>query len=1027
MRAANVSTALSHVFTALAVCLLIAGLVTCLQPLVAPSARQKSIAEVVAALRERNPSALTLASEHVRLFPDDTLGLALYAEVAASQSGHELAIKLFQSLPPDGGRWEFHGQLGLARRYEVQGRIALAERHLRRALELAPTHIETNNRLGYLLQIQGRTWESASHFFVQIQKGKCRGDELLGMSTTERFFLLDERLERIALASVPQEIVMKLAMARRALFENRASDAETALREILAVRPDLGEAQGRLGRIIVDRNNISEFLQWLAQLPDEARDHPEVCFVQGVQARRLGQMEGAVKCFLKVLASSPNHLGANVQIASCLERLGEGDAAREFAHRGEILAEFESTLNLVRNAVDPRLFAKAASLLGKLGRYWEAAGWCYVLTSLDIPKQPVRSEMRRWLALARAEPGPNAPSMLPVRLLNGRSYASPRWPIPAANTHGEIPSPEFPVRQFQQAWNFEDDAERLGIRFQYFEGTTEQNRMQHIFNTMGGGLGAIDYDNDGWPDLYLAQANDWRSSAPQPDYQDQLYRNRAGQHFQNVTNPSLLREVSFSHGVTVGDYNQDGFADIYIGNKGPNRLYSNNGDGTFTDVTSISETAGNEWTTSSVFADLNGDGYPDLYVLNYTLLKETAEKECFSANGDPMACSPDLLISEADRCYLNLGDGRFRDISKAAGIDTTDGKGLGIVAWDFAGDGRLGIFVANDTTPNFLFVNDGLNPSGVPLFREEALVRGIALDSDGNALASMGVAAGDANGDGRIDLFVTTFFGESKVLFAQREDRFFDDLTRPFDLRNPGYWMLGFGCQFADLNTDGWEDLISTNGHVDQESSKGDPDRMPPQVFQNLRGRRFAEVPQAKLGKFFQGRYLGRGLAVLDWNRDGLTDVSISHLHSPVALLTNHTAAVGQPLVVRLIGVAGCREPTGASVRMKVVNSHPESSREGGVDKKSTTDLPTESIRLQTGGDGFLVTNERRLHFSVPADQSKVELEVHWPGGRTERWLNVALGQEILLIEGQPTPFSLREFPQTTPKSSETVQTIQAP
>lgn len=1001
----------SQVLTALTLSLLAAGWIVCLQPHVAPSAQQDSLNKIIGALRQRQPEALNLARQHLQAFPNDITGLALCAEVAASQSEHELAVSLFQRLPADGGRWEFHAQLGLARRYEILGRVALAERHLQRALELAPTHIEANNRLGYLLQIQGRTWESASHFFVQIQKGKCRGDELLGMATTERFFLLDERLERIALESVPQEVVMKLALARRALFENRSSNAETILREILSLRPDLGEAQGRLGRIIVDRDNFPEFLQWVAQLPEEARDHPEVCFVQGVQARRLGQMDGAVKCFLKVLASSPNHLGANVQIASCLERLGEADAAREFARRGEILAEFESTLNLVRNTVDPKLFAKAVALLGKLGRYWEAAGWCYVMTSLDIPQQPVRTDMRRWLALARAEPGPNAPSTLPVRLLKRLNYTSPRWPIPNATAPAGPSRTESPAAQSAIAWAFEDDAERLGIRFQYYEGTTEANRMQHIFNTMGGGLGAIDYDNDGWPDLYLAQANNWRNLAPQPEHQDRLYRNQLGERFLDVTAMSWLNEVSFSHGVTVGDYNQDGFADIYVGNKGPNRLYCNNGDGTFSDVTSVSGTASNEWTTSSVFADLNGDSLPDLYVLNYTLLKETAEKNCFSANGDPMACSPDLLISDADRCYLNLGDGSFRDISKDAGIDTTDGKGLGIVAWDFAGDGRLGIFVANDTTPNFLFMNQGLNPHGVPQFREEALVRGIALDSDGNALASMGVAAGDANGDGRIDLFVTTFFGESKVLFAQREDRFFDDLTRPFDLRNPGFWMLGFGCQFADLDGDGWEDLISTNGHVDQQSSKGDPDRMPPQVFQNLRGRRFAEIPQARLGKFFQGRYLGRGLAVLDWNRDGRTDVGISHLHAPVALLTNNTPAAGQPLVVRLIGRTGCREPTGASVRMKTKADDRLASPENTTDRKSTHGLPMETVRLQTGGDGFLVTNERRLHFSVPADQSVVDLEVRWPGGQTEQWIDVLAGQEILLIEGRQAPVSLREFP----------------
>jgi hypothetical protein len=359
---------------------------------------------------------------------------------------------------------------------------------------------------------------------------------------------------------------------------------------------------------------------------------------------------------------------------------------------------------------------------------------------------------------------------------------------------------------------------------------------------------------------------------------------------------------------------------------------------------------------------------------------------------------------------LNLGDGTFQDISKEAGIDTPDGKGLGVIAWDFEGNGRLGIFVANDTTPNFLFINQGLSDRGVPLFREEALVRGIALDSDGNALASMGVAAGDANGDGRIDLFITTFFGESKTLYCQRDDRFFEDLTRPFELRNAGFWMLGFGCQFADLNGDGWEDLIATNGHVDQASVKGSPDRMPPQVFQNLGCKRFTEVPAKQLGAFFEGRYLGRGMAILDWNGDGRTDVGISHLHAPFALLTNQTDMTSRQLVVKLVGKSGCREPTGAVIRLTGLSGESATSTEYQSQEVVTSKTPINLTRLLVAGDGFLVTNERRVHFAVPADCREVELEVSWPGGQTELWQHVQCDQEVLLIEGRRSPVSLKQY-----------------
>ncbi len=982
-RAAKYRT-LENAAAGIATFLLTVGLCVCLQPELLPTAYARSLRQVEAALPHYQPAALELALHHLQEYPDDVPGIALAAQAAADQSQHDLAIELFRRLPADGGRWEFYSNLGLARRYEILGQLASAERHLRRALELDPQHLEAHERLGNLLQIEGRTFESAEHFIAQIRRGKCRGDELLALATTDRFFRSDERLERMGAAVSAPEALVKLAFARRALFENRIIDAEKLLREILAARPDLGEAQGRLGRILVERGDEAEFMHWLSALPAAARTHPEVWFVQGIAARRQGQMDGAVRCFLETLALSPNHLGANVQIAACLERVGQTAAAAAFARRGQRLGELEAALNLIRANPDPGLIVRAVGLFGALGRFWEAAGWCQILLHLETPPESPRRELRRWVAKLSDEP--IDPSVnLPLRLLNRRDFAAPEWksrveqPRPIASQGGTT------------SWRLIDDATRLGIRFLYFEGSTEDTRLQHIFNTMGGGLAALDYDLDGWPDLYLAQAHDWRNPAPQPDLIDRLYRNRQGGQFDDVTAAAAIFEDGFSHGVTVGDIDEDGFPDLYIGNKGPNRLFRNQGDGTFADVTQVAGVAGQEWTTSNVLADFNGDGLRDLYVLNYSLLEETARKECFNSAGRPMACTPDLLVAERDRLYLNRGDGRFQDVSADSGILLPDGRGLGVVAWNFAGDGRLGLFVANDTSPNFFFSNLGTSAAGVPQFLEEAIIRGVGVDSDGKAQASMGVAAGDANGDGRIDLFITTFFGDSKSLYAQRADRYFDDLTRPLELRDPGFWMLGFGCQFADLNGDGWEDLIVTNGDVDQESSRGDADRMPPQVFENLGGKKFAEVPAAALGPFFQGRYLGRGLATLDWNRDGQTDVAISHLHAPFALLTNATPPRGRPLVIRLVGRNGCREPTGAVVRI-AAGDH-------------------EQFRFQTAGDGFLVTNERRLHFSIPPELPAADVEVRWPGGAVQHWSGVHAGCEVLLMEDRTNPIILYEFP----------------
>ncbi|MBC7819077.1 MAG: VCBS repeat-containing protein [Planctomycetaceae bacterium] len=971
----------------------IAGALCCTQPELFPTAKQRLTRQILVPLAERRPEVLPLVRRYLEQFPDESFGVALAAEAAATQSEHQRAIELFSRLPADGGRWEFMAKLGLARRYEMLGRMSDAERHLRRAIELNPDHLEANNRLGNLLQISGRTWESAPYFFRLIRRGKCRGDELLGVATTERFFRTDDRIERVGLANDPPEPLVKLGIARRFLYANRQDEAEALLREVIETRPELGEAQGRLGRIIVERGNPTEFLHWRGSLPDEARSHPEVWFVQGLQARRQGQMEGAIRCLLEALELSPNHLGANVQIAGCLNQVGRVEIASQFGRRAELLAELEGTLNLLRADADPALMDKAISAFSGMGRFWEAAGWAHVKTRMEIPQEGLRSNMRHWLSLASREPAATAATFLPTTQLRRDDFQPPHWKAPELlEPHSK---PNTGGIALHIPWNFSDEAEQAGIQFTYCEGTNEANRLSHIFNVMGGGLAAVDYDRDGWTDIYLAQANNWREAAPSTEHVDQLFRNLLGERFQDATDLAGVGDVSFSHGVTVGDFDQDGFPDIYIGNKGPNRLYHNNGDGTFNDVTDTAGVAGQEWTTSSVFADFTGDGLPDLYVANYTLLEETTHKECKRANGEPMACTPDVLTAEHDRCYTNLGDGTFRDVSQAAGIRVPDGKGLGVIAWDFEGEGRLGLFVANDTTPNFLFLNRGTDSDGTPRFVEEGVVRGVAFDVDGNAKASMGVAAADATGDGRIDMFITTFFGESNTLYSQRPDGFFDDLTRPFNLRDSGFWLLGFGCQFVDLDGDGWDDLIATNGHVDQSSSRGDPDRMPPQVFRNSEGKRFDEVSRAGLGPFFQGNYLGRGLATLDWNGDGKVDTAISHLHAPFALITNHTPSPDRQLVVRLAGRRGCLDPTGAIVRM----------RSGA----------REQTRFQIAGDGFLVTNERRLAFSISGNAQVDELEVRWPTGATQRWTDVQPGQDVLLIEGRELPVILRRFEDAVP------------
>lgn len=958
------------------------GFVILLRGMLLPSDREVSLRRLVAAFHARSSDGLGLARQHLEKFPGDTLVIAMAAEIASRQSDVKTATAYFESLPHDGGFWEFFANIGLAKQNTVKVRLAEIEKHLRRALELSPNDLPACERLGHLLQAEGRVWESAPYFMRQILRGKCRGDELLGVACVERFYRLDERLSHIGLREDYPDSPMLVADARGHIFANRNVEAEQSLRKVLAAHPGFGEAQGRLGRIIVDRGNLAEFLRWRGSLPDEARNHPEVWLAQGLQARQSQMFEGAAYCFVMALKQSPGHIAASLQLAQCLERLGHPAEAKLMAERGKLLGELDSTLNMMRSGPKADMISKTISLLDRLDRYWEAAGWSLVLThALDQSQvadiKAARLEMNRYIELARKYP--RADDV--ISHLKLREFTPPRWSIDGETRM----SANQPVDTSRfEGWDFQDDAARVGIEFKYYEGTTEETRMQHIFNTMGGGIGVIDLDLDGWPDLHFAQANDWRNSEPQPAYHDCTYRNRDGERFEDVTTHTQTGDLGFTHGVSVGDFDADGFPDIYLGNLGPNRLYHNNGDGTFTDVTPTAGVAGNEWTTSSVWCDLTGDALPDLYVMNYSKMQETRDKEC-REGAKPVACTPDVLTPEVGRLFVNAGDGTFRDVSQTLDPPLPAGRGLGVIAWNFTKRDRLDLFMANDTMANSLLTNQGLDGQGNPQLRDEAVIRGVALDPDGNAQASMGVAAGDANGDGLLDLFITTFYGESKTLYSLREDGFFEDATRRMNLRESGFWMLGFGSQFADLNNDGWQDLIVTNGHVDQRTRRGDPDRMRPQVFMNLDGKRFEEVPAEKLGAFFQNTYLGRGLATLDWNKDGRTDVVISHLHAPAALVTNHTSRkYPRTVSLRLIG-RHHRRPVGATVSLNAGSIH--------------------ATGFVTAGDGFLVSNEDTLRFAIPDSEQQLQISIRWPDGTSSSWRHAIESNSLTTIEGDDRSF----------------------
>lgn len=961
-----------RLYAGLGIVLLLAGTMVSLRPYFWPSRYEAARLACLEGYSERSPAIRARAEAALRSFPEDPFFLAMAGAAAEWESDDEAALAYYQRLPRDGGMWEFQRASGMGRRLDILGRFEESLAACETAWRLNPADTANAQRYGHLLQVGGMTWESRPVYFGLLLRGVCRGDELLAAACVERFYRRDERIEQAGLSAARRDPLVLLGEARRLTFAGEKEEAEQLLRDVLAVHPEWGEAQGRLGRIIHDRGDPEEFLRWRGGLVAAAANHPEVLFVEGLELRRRGQSAAAVHCLLAALERSPFHLAANLQVAGALSQLGRTADGEQFAARAAAASDLEGALNTAREDTDPAKMRDVITALRRLGRGLEAAGWATLLPEIHRPQDdpwPLVKLLARQVRYRRAderlspglliEPGPRPH-------LASADFPAPRWGLDVPNRtmsssqrKGRGARTSFPIR-------LPDRAGEMGISFRYVEGTTESRRLEHIFSTMGGGLAACDYDGDGWCDLYLAQGCDWRTPDRHPEQCDRLFRNRGGLSAVDVTFAAGLGDLELTHGATAADYDQDGFIDLAIGNLGPNRLYRNLGDGTYVDATEEAGVAGNDWSTSLVFADFTGDGAPELFVANYSQIDTTRTQICRDAEGREIACTPGTLPAADDRLYLAEGDGRYRDVTSEAGVAGENGRGLGLVVWDYDGTGRLGLFVANDTTANYLYIQEGASRSNTPRFVEQAVVRGLAFDQDGKAQASMGVAAGDANGDGLLDLFVTNFFGESNTLYVQRPDRTFADLTRPAALAEPSYWMLGFGTQMADVDEDGWEDLIVTNGHVDQRSSRGDPDRMPAQLYRNEGGTAFGLVESDQLGPYFARRTLGRGLARLDWNRDGRWDFGISPLHDDFALLVSEPSAAealqrrGAVINMRLIGTTGSRDPVGAAVRV--------------ITKQG------EKQRLRTVGDGFLVTNEPRLMVHLSEGETVERIEVAWPG-----------------------------------------------
>ena len=530
---------------------------------------------------------------------------------------------------------------------------------------------------------------------------------------------------------------------------------------------------------------------------------------------------------------------------------------------------------------------------------------------------------------------------------------------------------------------FTDVTSFLGVDFNYLSSHTPKH---YLVETMGGGVALFDYDNDGRLDIFLVNGAPLQDPTPKgsipqkagPAYWNRLFHQKPDGTFEDVTEKAGLQGFGYGMGVAVGDYDNDGFEDLYVTAYGGNKLYHNNGDGTFTDVTEKAGVACAGWSTSAAWVDLDNDGLLDLVVLRYVQWDFDdiwcgEHKEGFRSY-----CHPDIFQPIAPLVYHNEGNGRFTEVSQKIGL-AKPGKGLGIAIADYDRDGHIDLFVANDSMVEFLYHNKG---DGT--FEEVGLLSQTAVDGDGRTYAGMGVDFADYNNDGWPDLIITDLANQRYALYQNNGDSTFTYASFSTGITRATMLHSGWGVRFLDYDNDGWKDLLVAQGHDLDTVELNYPNlhyREPMLLLRNS-GKEFVDV-SADSGPVFHQPWLGRGMAIGDIDNDGRLDAVVTSNDGPVYILRNETPTQNHWLTLKLVGHKSNRDAIGAEVKLITANG-------------------AQSATVSTTGS-YLSSSDKRVHFGLGPEAAAQSIEIRWPSGILQTLKNVRAGQILQIDEPLPS------------------------
>jgi enediyne biosynthesis protein E4 len=869
------------------------------------------------------------------------------------------ALEILERVPHD-SPWSGWSDVRRSRLEMDRGRFVECERLLRQGARLPGPHVaEARWGLVLLLRMQGR--------FAEARRWLQDGFDVMTspVETLQRLYKLDvdpfpiegvsAALERAA-KKAPEDDRVWLARGHLAIRRGEFADAERWLERCLGSRPDDPVVWRMKLECALAAGQASQVRQTLPHLPAALEPQERVPALRAWLAAR-DRDPHAERLALE------QSIELNPADAPALERLA---VLEHEAGRPDLVARLRETIRgidrdrkeYIRLLASPSPAAHAAELAqfaSRLGRRFDAERWAMLASS---PSGDTRRATKQ-------VPGQN-------------SKGAPTRPTLADLVTSEKSDAGQPAKTTAEPLimtEFRDDALAAGLDFVQENGGAPGRLIPPV--TASGGVGLLDFDNDGWLDVYLVQGGAFPPDASTPAPGDRLFRNRRDGTFEDVTVRSGIGAMArgYGHGVAVGDFDNDGWADLFVTRWRRYALYRNKRDGTFEDVTGRAGLAGDrDWPTSSALADLDGDGDLDLYVCHYFRWDANETRSCVDAK-DPgnYRCLPLDFEALPDHVFRNDG-GRFVDVTREAGIVDAAGRGLGVLAADLDQDGRTDLFVANDMTANYLFRN-----LGGFRFEEIALSAGVAGNASGAYQAGMGVACGDLDSDGRLDLAVTNFYNESTTFFQNLGQGFFADRTAAIGLAVPSRYVLGFGISFLDANNDGWPDLITANGHV-HDGRPQFPWKMPVQLYLGDGNGRLVEV-SARSGTMFQVPRMGRGLACGDLDNDGRADAVVVSQNEPVAFFHNRTDITrGHFITLLLEGTSSNRDAVGATVSVKC----------GG----------RTQVAPRMGGGSYQSASDPRMHFGLGESRTVDSIDVRWPSGRVDHFSNISADTGYRLVEG---------------------------